>query len=62
MQREEGFYWVKFCGENEWTVAQFTSSYLGIKIKRASWIILGEDIFTDDDNFDIIGERILPPQ
>lgn len=51
MEREEGFYWVKFIGG--WVVARW--------LPRMGWFLTGHVSAYDDTLLDGIGPRIYPP-
>ena len=55
MERESGFYWVKY--DNKWEVAEFGGDGLG----GFWWMRTGDECDYGTDEMDEIGERINPP-
>jgi hypothetical protein len=51
MEREEGFYWVKYQGR--WMPAE---------LRHHAWWLTGKDIMRLETTLDAIGPRIAPPQ
>ena len=56
MKREDGFYWVRENGANEWTIGEFVNS-IG---RSGGWWGHGSETYcTDDDLAEIDERRIL---
>jgi hypothetical protein len=51
MQREPGFYWVKF--EGKWNIGHCGPSF---------WTVFADERFFDETQFAAIGPRISPPE
>jgi hypothetical protein len=57
MDRESGYYWVRYGGE--WDVFQL---WLYSSTKVLAWYRAGTDLSYREEDFDEIGERIEPPK